>query len=121
MQNRITIKVGTAEFKATLTDNATAKAFRQRLPMTVKMQEHAGNEKFYTLPGDIPANAFQPGNIYKGDLMLWGNNTIVLFYKSFTSAYSYTRIGKVDNPEGLDAAVGGGDVEVTFSLQTTDR
>ncbi len=33
--------------------------------------------------------------------MLYGNNTIVLFYEDFTTPYSYTRLGKVNNPKNL--------------------
>jgi len=49
-----------------------------------------------------------------GDLMLYGNNTLVLFYESFNSSYSYTKLGYVDNPTGLAAALGNGNVVVKF-------
>ena len=109
--------VGTDTFTITLQDNATARAFRTLMPMTASMTEHAGNEKYFYLPADLPTNASRPDKIYAGDIMLWGDNCLVVFYDTFTTAYSYTRIGRVDAPAGLKTALGAGDVQVTFSIK----
>lgn len=114
--NSMKITVGSNVFNATLASNATASAFKQLLPMTVSMTEHGGNEKFYGLPNALPTNASNPGTIQNGDLMLYGSSTFVMFYKTFSTSYSYTRIGSVDNPSGLQSALGGGSVTVTFEL-----
>ena len=34
--------------------------------------------------------------------MLYGNNCLVIFYKSFDTSYSYTRIGHIENLEDLN-------------------
>jgi hypothetical protein len=117
MPGTINIKTGDKFFTATLLDNATAMAFKAMLPLTINMAELNGNEKYFRLPADLQANASNPGTIKTGDLMLWGANTIVLFYKSFSTSYTYTKVGKIDDPTGLAAALGSDDVKVTFELR----
>ena len=43
-----------------------------------------------------------PFIIEAGDIMLFGNNCLVVFYKSFNSSYSYTKIGHIENLEELE-------------------
>lgn len=114
MSNTVNIKVGSSTFTATLSGNAAAEAFKALLPLTVDMTEMNRNEKYYNLPENLPTSTSRPGTIQNGDLMLWGSNTLVLFYQTFSSSYSYTRIGQIDNPSGLNAALGSGNVTVTF-------
>jgi len=110
----LTIKVGSSTFTATLADNETAKAFKAILPMTLNMRDVNSNEKFLNLSQNLPTAATNPGTIQTGDLMLYGANGLVLFYKTFSTSYSYTRIGKIDNPSGLENALGSGSVTVVF-------
>ena len=117
MSNTITVRIGDKVFAATLSDNATAAAFKKLLPLSVTMTELNGNEKLFRLPDTMPAGASAPASIQTGDLMLYGSSTLVLFYKSFPTTYSYTKIGRIDAPPGLDAAVGSGSVAVTFELR----
>ena len=116
---KLKVTVGSAIFTATLLDNASVVALKAKLPMTMNMKELNGNEKYYDLPENLPRNASNPQTIQTGDLMLYGSNTIVLFYKTFRTSYSYTRLGRIDNPSGLAEAGGSGDVVVKFELQKT--
>jgi len=116
MKDTISITIGDKVFTATLEANATASAFKARLPLTANMTELNGNEKFFDLSNNLPTNASNPRTINSGDLMLWGSNTLVLFYKTFNTPYSYTRLGKIENPSGLAQALGSGNVTVKFEL-----
>jgi len=114
---KMKITIGSAVFTATLNNNATATAFKAMLPMTINMKELNGNEKYFDLPNTLPANASNPVTIQNGDLMLYGSNTLVLFYKTFSTSYSYTRIGRIENPSGLANALGSGNATVTFEAE----
>lgn len=116
---QINVIVGTKTFIATLADSETGRAFAQLLPMTVTMTELNGNEKYHYLDSSLPTDSYQPGTIQAGDLMLYGNNCVVLFYETFSSSYSYTRIGSIDDSEGLAAALGSGNVSVRFEKSAT--
>lgn len=113
----IEIHVGTKTFSAELFENETASAFANLLPLELNMTELNGNEKYYYLDSSLPADASNPGEIHAGDLMLYGSNCIVLFYDSFSTSYTYTPIGRVLDPEGFAAALGSGNVTVSFKIQ----
>lgn len=117
MSKNLRISIGATSFNATLDDNATVAAFKALLPITVKMSELNGNEKYYYLPNNLPTASSNPDTIRTGDLMLYGSSCLVLFYETFSTSYSYTRLGRVDNPSGLASALGSGSVNVTFELQ----
>jgi hypothetical protein len=117
MTDTLLIKVGGKEFKASLVDNPTTSAFKAMLPLTIDMRDLNSNEKFFDFTSNLPVNASNPGTINSGDIMLWGSNTLVLFYKTFSTTYSYTRIGRIKNPTGLSAVLGTGNARVVFTLQ----
>ena len=109
--------VGTQRFDVTLEDNPTARAFVQLLPATFEMAELNGNEKHASLPRPLPTSTIRPGTIRTGDLMLYGKDTLVVFYETFSSPYSYTRIGRIEDADALEQALGSGNPRVAFALQ----
>lgn len=117
MGSKIKIKIGTSTFSATLLDNTAAAAFKAMLPMTINMADLNSNEKHYDLSNTLPTNTSNPYTIQTGDLMLYGNRTLVLFYKTFSTSYSYTRLGRIDDTTGLTTALGNGNVSITFELE----
>jgi hypothetical protein len=47
--------------------------------------------------------------------MLYGTDTLVVFYLTFDSSYSYTRLGRVEEPANLAEALGRSSVRVVFT------
>lgn len=111
----INIQIGSQSFTATLYANSSAEALLEKLPLTLNMDELNGNEKFYFFSESLPAASQRVGNIKAGDLMLYGADCLVLFYESFATSYSYTRLGYIEDVTGLADVLGSGSVEVTFS------
>ena len=102
---------------ATLEDNATVAAFKEMLPLTLDMSDFNANEKKFDLPKRLPTKDANPQMIQAGDLMIWNSSTFVLFYKSFPTSYSYTKIGRINDASGLADAVGSEDVRMSFELE----
>lgn len=113
----ITVTVGDRTFSATLEQNSTAEAFRALLPLTLEMRDLHGNEKYHYLGQSLPTNRTSVGTIHAGDIMLYGDDCIVLFYETFTTSYSYSRIGHIADTDGLKQALGSGTVSVTFGVE----
>jgi hypothetical protein len=109
--------IGKRRFAIALADNEAARRFLAISPLTLQMSELNGNEKHGELPEALPTKASKPGTIRSGDLMLYGSKTLVVFYSTFDSAYSYTRLGRVDDAGSLAQALGQGDVRVVFSRE----
>lgn len=118
-ESRMWMTINEHRFAITLADNKTARAFATQLPLTLHMEELNGNEKHAKLPTSLPTNtnASRPGTIRNGDLMLYGEDTLVVFYSTFNSMYSYTRLGRVDDTASLAQALGPGSAQIIFSGQ----
>ena len=114
---RLNIKIGDATFTATLYDNETTREFIESLPLTINMSELNGNEKYYYMDKSLKINPENIGDITKGDLMIYGSNCLVLFYKSFSTSYSYTKLGYIDDASDLEQVIGKGNINITFELQ----
>ena len=108
----VVVSVGGKSFTAIVEDSETGRAFVEKLPLTLSMNELNGNEK-YCYGVSLPTASTYYGTIKAGDLMLYGSNCLVLFYGA-AGGYSYTRVGRLTSTDGLAAAVGRGTASVTF-------
>lgn len=114
-QNFMNIKVNNKIFKIVLEDNKTVKSLTQKLPIKLEMSDLNNNEKYCYLDFTLPTDSKSVKNIKKGDVMLFGNSCLVIFYKSFTTSYSYTKIGHIENPADIETALGKKDIKVVLA------
>ena len=115
-KNRIRIVIGGKTFLADMENNRTARAFIRLLPATLRMEELNGNEKYCYIDQTLPTDAKKPGTIRAGDLMLYGDDCVVLFYKTFRSSYSYTKIGHIHKITGMVDLLGSGNIKVSLKF-----
>ncbi len=99
--NTLKVIIDKDEYIVTLEDNETVNKLLDLLPLELNMNELNGNEKYVYLDTSLPTNSYNPKNINIGDVMLFGDNCLVIFYKSFETQYSYTKIGHIDNFKDL--------------------
>lgn len=111
----ITIRVNGNVFPAKLYQTETTEAFMQKLPLSVTMNELNGNEKYYYFSESFPTESERVSEIHAGDLKLYDSSCLVLFYESFSTSYSYTPLGYVEDPQGLAEALGTGNVVVDIT------
>ena len=106
--NMLKIYINNEEYDIDLENNETVKELINLLPLEVTMNELNGNEKYIYLDSKLSTNSSNPKHINAGDVMLYGNNCLVIFYESFDTSYSYTRIGHINNLPNL----GNGNIKV---------
>ena len=109
-QKTMNVNINGTDYAINLEDNATVRGLCGKLPLECEMQELNGNEKYVYVDFSLPTDSSNPKHISAGDVMLFGDSCLVIFYKSFNTSYSYTKIGHIDNLPDL----GNGDVKVKF-------
>ncbi|MCH5267390.1 MAG: Ig-like domain-containing protein [Lachnospiraceae bacterium] len=110
----VVLTVNGKTFQAVFYNNETAKALLKQMPMTLNMKELNGNEKYHYFDIEFPTNEKSPGKIEAGDIMMYGSDCLVTFYKSYSTSYQYTSVGKIKNASDFAEAVGRGNVKITF-------
>ena len=105
--------INSIEYTIDLEENETVKKFINLLPLELNMNELNGNEKYIYLDNSLPVDSYKIKHIEAGDIMLYGSDCLVIFYKSFDTSYSYTKIGHIDNLPNL----GNGAIKVKFESQ----
>ena len=112
-ENKMYATINGEKLEIQLENNATAVALAKMLPLELTMSDLNSNEKYVNLDEALPTNSYEPGRVEAGDVMLFGDNCLVIFYESFDTEYSYSKIGHIDGlPE-----LGDGDVVVEFGAE----
>ncbi len=110
------VTVGGKTFTAVFADNPGADALKELLtdgPVTIDMEDYGGFEKVGALGQELPSSNSRV-TTQTGDIVLYQENQIVMFYGS--NAWSYTRLGKIEDLTGWEDALGSGNISVSLSL-----
>lgn len=110
MDYKINITINNYKHEVILDKNETTREFLKILPKEYDMKDLNNNEKYVYIDDVLPKNEQDIGHIEKGDIMLYQNNCIVIFYKSFDTTYKYTKIGNINNLQDLQ----GSSIKVKF-------
>lgn len=118
--NTLKLTVGDKTFTATLIENSSTKALKERLAqgsLSIRMSDYGDMEKVGSFGISLPRND-QQITTGPGDLILYQGNSFVMYYD--TNSWNFTRLGKVDGittrSEMLDLLGGEGDITVTLSI-----
>ncbi|MDE6433487.1 MAG: hypothetical protein K2L07_04590 [Lachnospiraceae bacterium] len=113
---KMSVKIGDKSFTATLEDNTATRELikmMEEAPISINMDDYSGFEKVGSLGRSLTTDNKQI-TTQAGDIVLYSGNQIVMFYGS--NAWSYTKIGKIDDLSGWEDALGNGSVTAVFTL-----
>ena len=100
--DKVYININNKKLRIDLENNSTTSALIKLLPLELSMNDLNGNEKYVYLNESLPTNTYSPKHVEAGDVMLFGDNCLVIFYESFDTSYSYSKIGHINNLPSLD-------------------
>ena len=102
---RIRLDVEGTAMVATLEDTAVARDFAALLPLELSLDDYASTERIADLPRKLSIAGAPAGtNAHAGDISYyapWGN--LALFYRNSGNAKGLVRLGRLDDPRGVDA------------------
>ena len=111
--DKVYIDINNETFEMDLEDNSTVSALVKMLPLYLSTRDLNGNEKYAYFDKPLPTNTYSPKHIEAGDVMLFGDNCLVIFYESFDTSYSYSKIGRINNMPSLDD----GNISISIRLK----
>ena len=114
---KLNMLVNDQTYTVVLEDNRAARELVRMLPLTIEMNELNGNEKYYYFDTSFSKDEEKVTTIQNGDVMLYGDDCLVLFYDSLSTPYRYTRIGHVENAEDLANILGNHSVIITLEQE----
>lgn len=111
--DKVYININNKKLGIDLENNSTTSALIKLLPLEISMSDLNGNEKYAYLNESLPTNTYSPKHIEAGDVMLFGDNCLVIFYESFDTSYSYSKIGHINNLPSLDD----GNISISINVE----
>ena len=113
---KIKMTIGDRTLTATLLNNATTRAFVEKLPLTLHMLDLYSREMCYRFPEALPANEVSTRGYETGEIIYWTpGRSFVIMYAQNGERFAMQSMGRVDS--GVEIFQQTGDVDVTFEKQ----
>ena len=116
MNSKILITIGNDSYMADFYESDVSKSLMEQFPLTIKMDEHQGQEYFSPLENRPYGESENTDAIVPGDITLCNSSSISIFYNQPAGSVSYVKLGHINNPEGLDSSLSRCEGRVTFEL-----
>lgn len=111
----IKVKFGSQELSATLLNNATTRAFVEKLPITLPMLDLYNREMCYRFPEALPTDDVNNSGYEVGEIVYYPPmHSFVIMYAQNGEHFSMQKLGKINS--GVEAFKNTGDINVTFEL-----
>jgi len=112
---KVKLSFGNNILTATLIDNATTRAFIEKLPVTLPMQDLYSREMCYHFPEALPANEVATRGYDLGEIIYWTpGRSFVIMYKQNGERFAMQNMGRIDS--GVEIFSSTGDLDVRFEL-----
>lgn len=116
---KIKITFADEALTATLTNNATSRAFVEKLPLTLPMLDLYSREMCYRFPDALPANEASTRGYEVGEIIYYPpRHSFVIMYAQNGERFNMQTIGRVD--ANVEAFRNIGDIDVRFELVEED-
>ncbi|MBE6989530.1 MAG: hypothetical protein E7426_02125 [Ruminococcaceae bacterium] len=106
------IRINEREFPFLWEENYTVEKLLMRPTLSFTLQELNGCLKYIMLQPPLPYQPQIADDIRSGDLVLYGNSWLVLFYNPLVAPMNVTRLGRLEDTAGLEEMVGPGSVSL---------
>ena len=114
---KITMTVNGHKLSATLYDNATTRAFVDKLPLTLPMMDLYGREMCYRFPDALPTDDVNNCGYEVGEIVYYPPmHSFVIMYAQNGEHFSMQKMGKMDSDVSFFDGIG--DVDVTIELES---
>lgn len=115
---KVKMTFGNHTLTATLEDNATTRAFVERLPLTLPMMDLYGREMCYRFPDALPTDNAFTQSYETGEIVYYPPmHSFVILYAQNGERFQMQKLGRVDS--GIELFDNIGDIDVRFELQST--
>lgn len=115
---KITLTVNSHKLSATLYDNATTRAFVEKLPLTLPMMDLYGREMCYRFPDALPTDDVNNCGYEVGEIVYYPPmHSFVIMYAQNGEHFSMQKMGKMVSDVSFFDGIG--DVDVTIELESS--